>query len=71
MSRQRQHPHGGTDKDDTTCCHGSAANNNATQFCGGMADNNTAYCRSGAAIRSAKQDDIYGASNIVLPCPGS
>jgi hypothetical protein len=22
-------------------------------------------------IRSAKQDDIYGASNIVLPCPGS
>jgi hypothetical protein len=21
-------------------------------------------------IRSAKQDDIYGASNIVLPCPG-
>ncbi len=24
-----------------------------------------------AIIRSAKQDDIYGASNIVLPCPGS
>jgi hypothetical protein len=23
------------------------------------------------SIRSAKQDDIYGASNIVLPCPGS
>jgi hypothetical protein len=22
-------------------------------------------------IRSAKQDDIYGASNIVMPCPGS
>jgi hypothetical protein len=22
-------------------------------------------------IRSAKQDDIYGASNIVLPCPSS
>jgi hypothetical protein len=22
-------------------------------------------------IRSAKQDDNYGASNIVLPCPGS
>ncbi len=22
-------------------------------------------------IRSAKKDDIYGASNIVLPCPGS
>jgi hypothetical protein len=22
-------------------------------------------------IRSAKQDDIYGASNIVLPCPVS
>jgi hypothetical protein len=22
-------------------------------------------------IRSAKQDDIYGASNIVLPYPGS
>jgi hypothetical protein len=22
-------------------------------------------------IRSAKQDDKYGASNIVLPCPGS
>jgi hypothetical protein len=24
-----------------------------------------------ACIRSAKQDDIYGASNIVLPCPSS
>jgi hypothetical protein len=24
-----------------------------------------------AFIRSAKQDDNYGASNIVLPCPGS
>ncbi len=24
-----------------------------------------------AYIRSAKQDDIYGASNILLPCPGS
>ncbi len=24
-----------------------------------------------ASIRSAKQDDIYGASNILLPCPGS
>jgi hypothetical protein len=24
-----------------------------------------------ALIRSAKQDDNYGASNIVLPCPGS
>jgi hypothetical protein len=23
------------------------------------------------SIRSAKQDDDYGASNIVLPCPGS
>ncbi len=22
-------------------------------------------------IRSAKQDDSYGASNIILPCPGS
>jgi hypothetical protein len=22
-------------------------------------------------IRSAKQDDIYGASNIILPCPDS
>jgi hypothetical protein len=22
-------------------------------------------------IRSAKQDDVYGASNIVLPCPSS
>jgi hypothetical protein len=22
-------------------------------------------------IRSAKQDDIYGALNIILPCPGS
>jgi hypothetical protein len=22
-------------------------------------------------IRSAKQDDNYGASNIILPCPGS
>ncbi len=29
--------------------------------------------RTGAedTIRSAKQDDFYGASNIVLPCPGS
>ena len=25
----------------------------------------------GVNIRSVKQDDIYGASNIVLPCPGS
>jgi hypothetical protein len=25
----------------------------------------------GFIIRSAKQDDNYGASNIVLPCPGS
>jgi hypothetical protein len=25
----------------------------------------------GACIRSAKQDDTYGASNIILPCPGS
>ena len=24
-----------------------------------------------AHIRSAKQDDNYGASNIILPCPGS
>ncbi len=24
----------------------------------------------GVHIRSAKQDDIYGASNTVLPCPG-
>jgi hypothetical protein len=24
-----------------------------------------------AYIRSAKQDDNYGASNIILPCPGS
>jgi hypothetical protein len=24
-----------------------------------------------AIIRSAKQDDNYGTSNIVLPCPGS
>jgi hypothetical protein len=23
------------------------------------------------SIRSAKQDDNYGASNIILPCPGS
>jgi hypothetical protein len=22
-------------------------------------------------IRSAKKDDIYGTSNIILPCPGS
>jgi hypothetical protein len=26
---------------------------------------------SSRAIRSAKQDDIYGASNIILPCPGN
>ncbi len=25
----------------------------------------------GLDIRSAKRDDNYGASNIVLPCPGS
>jgi hypothetical protein len=25
----------------------------------------------GIYIRSAKQDDNYGASNIILPCPGS
>jgi hypothetical protein len=24
-----------------------------------------------ANIRNAKQDDNYGASNIILPCPGS
>ncbi len=24
-----------------------------------------------STIRSAKQDDIHGASNIILPCPGS
>jgi hypothetical protein len=29
------------------------------------------YKAKGGNIRSAKQDDIYGASNIVLPCPGS
>jgi hypothetical protein len=29
------------------------------------------FSSSHAAIRSAKQDDIYGASNIVLSCPGS
>jgi hypothetical protein len=27
--------------------------------------------RSLSYIRSAKQDEIYGASNIVLPCPSS
>jgi hypothetical protein len=29
------------------------------------------YSGYAKGIRSAKQDDIYGASNIVLPCPGS
>jgi hypothetical protein len=28
-------------------------------------------CLLNATIRSAKRDDNYGASNIVLPCPGS
>jgi hypothetical protein len=28
-------------------------------------------CEGGDNIRSAKRDDNYGASNIVLPCPGS
>jgi hypothetical protein len=28
-------------------------------------------CSDTGRIRSAKQDEIYGASNIVLPCPGS
>jgi hypothetical protein len=28
-------------------------------------------CTDPAHIRSAKQDDNYGASNNVLPCPGS
>ncbi len=27
------------------------------------------HAGAAALIRSAKQDDIYGASNIVLPCP--
>jgi hypothetical protein len=27
--------------------------------------------RQKGVIRSAKQDDINGASNIILPCPGS
>ncbi len=27
--------------------------------------------QAGIFIRSAKQDDNYGASNIVLPCPSS
>jgi hypothetical protein len=29
------------------------------------------YLSVNGPIRSAKQDDIYGASNIVLPCPSS
>jgi hypothetical protein len=29
------------------------------------------YSMVGGFIRSAKQDDNYGASNIVLPCPSS
>jgi hypothetical protein len=30
-----------------------------------------AFHKNQGCIRSAKQDDDYGASNIVLPCPGS
>jgi hypothetical protein len=33
--------------------------------------NGNATEMAAAIIRSAKQDDIYGASNIVLPCPSS
>ncbi len=31
----------------------------------------SAPARMARDIRSTKQDDIYGTSNIVLPCPGS
>jgi hypothetical protein len=32
--------------------------------------NDMLFCSAfNPVIRSAKQDDIYGASNIVLPCP--
>jgi hypothetical protein len=30
-----------------------------------------AYPFVSSVIRSAQQDDIYGVSNIILPCPGS
>jgi hypothetical protein len=41
-----------------------------TGFCG--QHNDTPNVMMGwCSIRSAKQDDNYGASNIVLPCPGS
>ncbi len=39
---------------------------NAAVALGGSGGRRTCY-----NIRSAKQDDIYGASNIILPCPGS
>ncbi len=34
-------------------------------------EDNVAIHLSGQYIRSAKRDDNYGASNILLPCPGS
>jgi hypothetical protein len=34
-----------------------------------LVDNTHVVCKD--SIGSAKQDDIYGASNIILPCPGS
>jgi hypothetical protein len=53
------------------CSEGSGSND-SSQFCKYLA---VAACKSFppafAHIRSAKQDDNYGASNITLPCPGS
>ncbi len=37
--------------------------------CNGSGDGNSDS--GGNTIRSAKQDYNYGASNIILPCPGS
>ncbi len=34
-------------------------------------DGNNGGSGGGKNIRSAKQDVNYGASNIILPCPGS
>jgi hypothetical protein len=38
---------------------------------GGVLVKGRVTARKHDCIRSAKQDDNYGASNIILPCPGN
>ncbi len=52
---------GPEDKDDN---NGNGNNN-------GQGDKTNVEDLKDIHIRSAKQEDNYGASNIVLPCPGS